>query len=103
MLKDNTEKIKKITGMEIKCPKCFEIFNPNKEEEKKIKAAIQKEQKFFMTKCTKCYKSIPVNPCELLNKNVFSKDKVFYCPICKDWTISYIKDKTEKFYGCGEC
>ena len=56
-----------------------------------------------MTDCTKCYKNIPINPCDLLSEIVPDEEEIFYCPICKDWTISYIKDETEEFYGCGEC
>jgi uncharacterized Zn finger protein len=89
--------------MEIKCFNCSKIFIPSKAEKIKISEAIKKEQKLFMAECTMCYQVVPINPCNLLQLIDKEEEEIIQCPICKDGLISFIKNETEEFYGCGEC
>jgi uncharacterized Zn finger protein len=89
--------------MEIKCPNCLKIFNPNEKDEKFILEAIKKNQKLAFIECQECYKDVPVNPLNLLEIENKPEDKIMDCPICKDGIIVHIKNETEDFYGCGEC
>ena len=92
-----------MTNMNIKCPKCLKIFQPEKKDEKLLIDAINKKQSLFMMKCPFCYKSIPINPCDLMSAQERIDEEVIECPICKEGIISYIDDDTEQFWGCGEC
>ena len=90
--------------MEIKCPNCLKIFNPDKKCERLILKKIKKNQKLAVIECSICYKDIIVNPLDLLSIiNNKTEETVLYCPVCKDGIIEHIKDETEDFYGCGEC
>ena len=90
--------------MDVKCPNCLELFNPNEKDEILISEAIKRKQNFAMVECSKCYKDIPINPCDLLliinNKK---NEEIIYCPKCKEGIITHIMNETENFFGCGEC
>jgi len=89
--------------MEIKCPSCSSVFQPNKEDEKRVLEAVARGQKLLMSDCPVCYKSIPINPTDLMFVEEQKKEITMACPVCSDGIVSYIDDGTEKFWGCGEC
>ncbi|MDR1506466.1 MAG: hypothetical protein LBI67_05125 [Treponema sp.] len=83
--------------MEVKCPNCFKIFSPNKTDETFLLTAIKKGQKLAMIECTECYKTVPINPLNLLEIEIKSSDKIMDCPICKEGIIVHIKMKQKIF------
>ena len=89
--------------MEIMCPKCSSIFQPNEEDEKRVLGAIERTQRLLMLDCPICYKSIPINPTDLMSIKEKNKEITIKCPICSDGIVSCIDNETEKFWGCGEC
>jgi len=71
--------------------------------------AINRNQRLLFIECPECYKDIPINPNDLLSKeHQKDEDKKngttenIQCPICGE-IVSYIDNKEEKFWGCGEC
>ena len=89
--------------MNVKCPKCLKNFQPEKKDEKLLIEAINKKQNLLMMKCPLCFKSIPINPNELLSVQSLDSEEVIQCPICKDGIVCYIDDEDKQFWGCGEC
>ena len=95
--------------MEVRCPNCKKVFNPNNEQEKFLMYAIEKKQVLAMIECAECYKDVPINPMNLMSFEP-KKDKVSTdeydgksCPVCKEGILSFIDHEKEKFWGCGEC
>ena len=89
--------------MEIKCPSCLCVFQPNSEDEKRVIRATERKQKLLALDCSICYKSIFINPTDLMFVQKKEEETTIKCPICRDGIVSYIDDDTEKFWGCGEC
>lgn len=57
-----------------------------------------------MLECPKCYKSVPINPSDLLMSiPQTNKQEIIKCPICNDGVVSYVNNGSEHFWGCGEC
>ena len=90
--------------MNVKCPNCLKIFQPNIKDEKFIKESIAKKQELCMIECTKCYQDVPIAPNNLLSiQGTDDNKEIIQCPICKGGIVSYIDDVDEQFWGCGEC
>jgi len=89
--------------VEIKCPNCLNIIQPNEGDEKRISRAIERNQKLVMMDCPLCYKSIPIHPNDLMLLQESCDEHIINCPVCCDGIVSYVEDETEKFWGCGEC
>ena len=95
--------------MKVRCPNCKEIFIADNRDQKLLTTAIQKGQQLLIIECSKCYKDVPINPMDLMTvkSQIGNSIKEKYdgqnCPICSDGIISFIENKDEKFWGCGEC
>ena len=96
--------------MKIRCPNCQEIFEASSQQQSLIDKAIKNSQRLLFVECPECYKDVPLNPKDLLSTEPQTDEgrkckstKLIECPICHEGIVSYVADKDEKFWGCGEC